>query len=359
MGIGGWRNYSEMPVSEWDDYLIHQVTDTIEMAGTFDPHFMERLLFVSHNAEGTLHLIAGAGTYPNAGVMDGFVCVRHKDVQRNIRISRHLQNDRARTEIGPLSFKVLEPLKRWGIYLGENDYGIGCSLEFQGRAAPFAWPLTSREKRITGPARRMHAHFDQPGFYTGTITFEDQQFNVDGFLGARDRSWGIRRPTFFRMTGLYFWTQAQFSDFSLCLFYSDSGGAFRVGAAALLNDDGSVIPIVNLRHRIEFMPTVRDYTKVEYILVEAGGKERHLTATPISPPNYLAGGGYDNRMGIDRGPFHIDGEQWSVSPSAGIESPRFGYNERDAEFQLDGEPGVGFVECAFPREPDWQYEPTF
>jgi len=357
-GIGIWRNYREMPVSEWDDYLIHQTVDTIERAGINDYHFAERLIFCSRNAEGTLHLMAGAGTFPNAGLTDGFVCVRYKNIQRNIRISRHLHNDRTRTEMGPLSFKVLEPLKRWGVYLDENDYGIGCSLEFQGRVAPWSFPVTRREQRITEPGRAGLAHFDQPGYFTGVIKFEDQQFNADGFFCIRDRTWGIRRPAWYRMAGFYFWTQAQFSSFSLCLYYFDRGENRYGGAAAILNDDGSVIPIVDIRHRIHFMPADRDYTEVEYVLVDASGKERHLSAIPISPQSYMAGGGYDNRMGLDMGPFHIDGEEWIVSSPFGIESPLFGMNQRDAEFQLDGEPGAGLIECSFSRNPNWQYEPT-
>ena len=341
-------------ITDWDEYLIHQTPETIDTVNSDDPHFMDRFHLICHNAEGTLHLQAGLGTYPNVNVMDGFVIVRHNNVQSNIRVSRHLQTDRANTEVGPLSFKVIEPMKRWGIYLGENDYNIGCSLEFSGRVAPYQYPNL-----------RNMAHYGQPGQYKGSITFEGQQFDVAGFVGPRDRSWGMRRPGSFAALEIYLWIQAQFSTFSLTLFYvklPDIDSARCQGA--ILKDDGSVVPLVEMRHRIEFIPGFRAYTNMELLLKDASGKERPLVANPISPAIYMGGGGYDDRHGLDKGPFHVEGERWDdVSQPIGIKSPLFSthhqQNQRDAEFQLDGESGIGLIESSFSNVETWQYKPSW
>jgi hypothetical protein len=343
-----------MAITEWDEYLIHQIPDTVDAVESVDPHWMDRFFFGCHNAEGTLHLMAGLGTYPNVNIMDGFACVRHNGIQRNIRVSRHLQADRANTQVGPLSFKVLAPLKRWGIYLGDNDYGIRCSLEFEGRAAPYLFPKLGTQ-----------VHYNQPGRYTGSITFEGQQFNADGFLGARDRTWGIRHAGTFAALEIYLWIQAQFPSFSLTLLYAELlDGAVRMGTGAILNDDGSVIPIVEVHHRIEFIPGLRAYNKMEMLLKDAHGEERHVIAKPISPESYMSGCGYDDRHGLDMGPFHVEGERWDdVSQPVAIDSPLFAthhqQNQRDAEFQLDGESGVGLIEASFSREETWQYKPSW
>ena len=343
-----------MAITEWDDYLIHQIPDTIDTVVGSDPHWMDRFFFGCHNTEGTLHLMAGMGTYPNVNVMDGFVCVRNKDVQRNIRLSRHLQADRANTKVGPLSFKVLEPLKRWGIYLDDNDYDIGCSIEFDGRVAPYLFPKIGGGDSESGA----QVHYNQPGRYTGSITFEGQQFNVDGFLGARDRSWGIRRPGSFAALEIYLWIQAQFSTCSLSLLYVELlGGSIRGCMGGILNDNGDVIPITETQHRIEFVPGFRAYTRMEMLLTDANGKQRNIIARPISPGCYMNGGGYDDRHGVDRGPYHVEGERWDVSQPVAIDSPLFGMHQRDAEFQLDGEPGLGLIEASFSRTEAWQYKP--
>ena len=138
-----------MAITKWDEYYIHQIIDTFDKVQTDDSHAFERTFISCHSADGTLHLVATLGTYPNRNVMDAFVSVRYKDVQRNIGLSRHLEADRANLDVGPFSLKVLEPLKRLGIYLGDNDYGIGCSLEFEARSVPRQRP-TFKPSDATG-----------------------------------------------------------------------------------------------------------------------------------------------------------------------------------------------------------------
>jgi hypothetical protein len=258
---------------------------------------------------------------------------------------------------------VLEPLKQWGIYLGDNDYDIGCSLEFEGRVAPYLHTLSGRRDLELRPEM---VHYTQEGRYKGSITFEGQQFNADGFLGPRDRSWGVRRPPAAGapVVEIYQWIHAQFSTLSLVFIYIElSAGPIHICTGAILNDDGSVIPIVELRHRIEFIPGVRAYTKMEWLLKDAEGKERHVIAKPISHVAYMFGGGYDGRHGLDRGPFHVEGERWDVSQPLDTPSPLFGTywqpNHREAQFQLDGERGVGLLETMYSPDATWQYKPSF
>lgn len=335
-----------MAITEWDDYLIHQTAKTIDAMESDDIDAMERFYVGCHNAEGTLHFTSGLGSYPNRNIMDGYVCVRHNDVQYNLRVSRHLQGDRTNTKVGPLSFKVIEPLKRWSVHIDDNDYGIRGSVEFEGRGAPY----------LTAP----RAHYDHLGRFKGSITLEGQQFSVDSFIGARDRSWGMRRPNIFMEQdwGGHFWIQVHFSSFCLTLvctgWWSETG---RCGGA-ILNDDGSVIPITEMRHRIAFMPTVRALNSVEMLLTDVNDKQRHLIAKRISPVNYLNGGGYD-RPGEDRGPLSIEGEKWDVSQMADESSPRFGLHQQIAEFQLDGEPGVGILEASFNAFKEREYKPSW
>ncbi|MFW6125637.1 MAG: DUF7065 domain-containing protein [Chloroflexota bacterium] len=345
-----------MAITPWDEYLIHQIPDTVDVVVGGDPHWMDRFFFGCHSADGTLHLMAGLGTYPNVNVMDGFVCVRHNNRQRNIRLSRHLENDRADARIGPLSFEVLAPLTRWGVYLNDNDHDIGCSIEFHGRVPPYLFPKIGGGD-TEAPAQ---VHYNQPGRYTGTISFEGQQFDAGGFLGARDRSWGVRRPGSFAALDIYFWIQAQFTTCSLSLLYVELlNGEARVSMGGILNDDGSAMPIAETRHRIDFSSQLRTYSTVEMQLVDANGRERHVVARPLSPGSYMNGGGYDDRHGVDRGAFHVEGEAWDVSQPVALDSPLYGLHQRDAEFQLDGEPGIGLIEASFTKNEAWQYKPTW
>ncbi len=121
-----------MPITKWDEYLIHQAYDTIDAGVDVD-----RLYVACHDSKGDLHVAVGMGAYARTKIMDGFVIVRQKTVQHNLRFSRHLGDDRADTRIGPLTVTVIEPLKRWGVFLEDNDYDITCAFEFEGRTAPY------------------------------------------------------------------------------------------------------------------------------------------------------------------------------------------------------------------------------
>ena len=254
--------------------------------------------------------------------------------------------------IGPLSVKVIEPLKRWGLYVDENDYGIGCSIEFEGRTSIYMHKM----------ANMPFVHYNQTGRYKGNITLDNKEFNVDGYIGFRDRSWRISFAKTDVASFGHFFIQAHFANSCLSLV----GGPLWEGrqpffATAILNDDGSIIPIVDVRHRVEFMPAVRALTSVEFLLEDNEGKERHVIAKPISPAIYFTGAGYE-RQGEDKGPFHMEGEQWDVSQPADIGSPLFGpvgMCEHIAEFQLDGEPGVGIREVSYSPDKKREYKPTW
>ena len=301
-----------MAITKWDEYLIHQTYDTID-AGEVE---VDRLYLSCHNTDGTLHLAMGLGSYPQANIMDGYICVRHENRQHNLRLSRHLQGDRADTQIGPLSVKVIEPLKQWGLYLDDNDYGIRCSLEFKARS-----PIYTHK-----PSMIPFVHYNQMGRYAGSITLGSRQFNADGFIGARDRSW---RAWFSKNPAVksgHCLILAHFTDFCLSL----AGVPLWEGpepswGAAILHDDGSIIPITEMYHRIEFHPKVRSLTKLNLLLKDADGKERYVTAQPISPAIYFTGACYD-REGEDKGAFSMEGEQWDVSQPIDVDSPRIGQN---------------------------------
>jgi hypothetical protein len=97
---------------------------------------------------------------------------------------------------------------------------------------------------------------------------------------------------------------------------------------------------------------------MEMMLVDADGRERKMTVTPLSHASYMSGGGYDDLHGLDRGAFHVEGERWDVSRPVGVDSPLYGLHQRDAELSLDGESGVGLIEASFTRSETWRYKPS-
>jgi hypothetical protein len=339
-----------MKISKWDDYLIHQVAKPIDTLGTDNPNFMDRIWFMCYSEDGSLQMMAGLGAHPNKKLMDGFLLVRHKGIQRNVRVSRHVHDDRSDAVIGPLSFEVVAPQKEWRIRLADNDYGIGCALDFDARMAPFLYPTL-------GFTDQEQLHYKQPGHCSGTITFEGKEFAVRAAPAVRDRSWGVRKPGIVSGLDVLVVVEAHFPSSSATLIYLDSVDGFRMRQGALMGDDGSVTAIMEMKQRVAFEGQSQKFSTVDLLLVDAKDQQRRLAGKAISDLCYFSGGGYDGRHGLDRGPYLIEGERWDVSKQDDVASV-FPYYSRIAEFELDGERGIGHVEAFFSQEKNWVYKPT-
>jgi hypothetical protein len=80
-------------------------------------------------------------------------------------------------------------LKRLKVTLAPTD-GLAAEFVFEGRAFPIEEP---RFIRRNGPRTFMdYTRLTQNGRYTGWLEVDGKRENVDGFVGTRDRSWGIR-----------------------------------------------------------------------------------------------------------------------------------------------------------------------
>ena len=66
-----------MTLSSWDDYPVHQAAEFIAHPATSDRNFYDRYYFNMHPSTGDWFAIFGYGQYPNLGVVDAFIDVRH------------------------------------------------------------------------------------------------------------------------------------------------------------------------------------------------------------------------------------------------------------------------------------------
>ena len=70
------------------------------------------------------------------------------------------------------------------------EQGIAAEIVFEGRAFPVEEP---RFIRRNGPRAFMdYTRLTQNGRYTGWMELDGKRQSVDGFMGTRDRSWGVR-----------------------------------------------------------------------------------------------------------------------------------------------------------------------
>ena len=79
----------------FDEYLIHQTSDTVDHVADGDPRFQERVFFNAHGRPGP-SLSLGIGSFPNANVMQGYVEFVDGQWRRTLRLARVLHHDRER-----------------------------------------------------------------------------------------------------------------------------------------------------------------------------------------------------------------------------------------------------------------------
>ena len=185
-----------MVLTRGDDYPIHQTADPIAYAGT-DRNFYDRYYFNGYapmrkdgGVDDDGFFAVAMGIYPHINVIDASFCWLIAGKQVNLHASRGLAMERMDTRVGPITIEVIEPLKVLKISVDAPDEKIRAEFTFTGRAFPLEEP---RFTRRNGPRVLMDVtRLTQNGTYDGWIEVDGTRTDVSGWIGTRDRSWGVR-----------------------------------------------------------------------------------------------------------------------------------------------------------------------
>lgn len=180
-----------MVLTRADDFPIHQTSEPIAYAGT-DRNFYDRYFFNGYSAaQGDKAFFAAAmGFYPHLNIADAAFVVVRNGVEIALHASRWLNMERMDLNVGPIGIEVAEPLKVLRLHVDSAEHRIKADITFTARAEPIEEP---RFIRRNGPRTFMdYTRLTQNGRYTGWIEVDGVRESVDGFVGTRDRSWGVR-----------------------------------------------------------------------------------------------------------------------------------------------------------------------
>lgn len=180
-----------MVLTKGDDFPIHQTPEPVAYAGT-DRNFYDRFFFNGYapGAGQDGFLAAAMGIYPHINVIDASFCFLVGGRQVNLHASRGLGMERLDTQVGPIAIDIIEPLKVLRIRVDAPDEKIRAEITFTGRAFPLEEP---RFTRRNGPRVLMDVtRMTQNGSYAGWVEVDGERVSIDGWLGTRDRSWGVR-----------------------------------------------------------------------------------------------------------------------------------------------------------------------
>jgi len=175
-----------------DEFPVHQAPLSMAHPATSDRNFYDRSYFNAHDRTGEVFIITGFGVYPNLGVIDAFVTVKHGDQQVTVRTSDALGDDRMSTAVGPYRIEVIEPLERLRVVCDAAEHGIELDMTWQGSFPAIDEPphVIRRGNKVILDAQR----FAQVGTWEGRLVVDGTEFAIDPrqWVGTRDRSWGIR-----------------------------------------------------------------------------------------------------------------------------------------------------------------------
>jgi hypothetical protein len=223
-----------------DEFPIHQAPLSMAYFATSDRNVYDRCILHCYQRDGERQLIAGLGVYPHLGVIDGFVTLRIGGRQLVVRASDALGVDRMTQAVGPLRIEVVEPLEKLRLVCQDTGLGLACDLTFRASS-----PAHDEPRHITrsGAQTVLNAQrFIQMGDWSGTIHADGEEIrvNASSWVGARDRSWGVRpvgeslprdAPTAPGITGgghWHIWVPLRFTDFTIFVIVQELADGTRI-----------------------------------------------------------------------------------------------------------------------------------
>ncbi len=151
-----------------DEYPFHQVTDTFAAVAGSDPSWNDGHYICAADQGGEMAFTSNVRLYANNDVLDGFVCLRHRDRQYNVRVSRRLRPDMEYLGAGPLRLEVVEPLSAVRLVLDENAIGIALDVTCHTANVPYMGPIEIR--RLEGGLMSERATYEITGGAEGWVS---------------------------------------------------------------------------------------------------------------------------------------------------------------------------------------------
>jgi hypothetical protein len=294
-----------------DENLTHQIVDTFASVAQSDPSWTEKIWTIAHARDNSLQAVLGIGKYTNRGVFDGAAGVCRGTEQWTVRAGRRLSSDPNGTDVGPLQYRVVEPLRAIRISLEENEHApIAFDLTLRGlfdAALEDPWPDRSPDGfRVTHNVLR----YRQVGVASGWIELEGERTDVDAeqWISVRDHSWGIRpgvgKPipglprggkgiTHMFMTWLPMTlTRDDGTPYSLFVFYQEERGQGFHSVRSFAEEqftDGTSKRFAHVEQDFHFRDDNRRFTHGTLTLVGDDGSRRPLTITAAGPGGFHLG----------------------------------------------------------------------
>lgn len=357
-----------------DEQLNHQIADTFGRVGQTDRAWTEKIWAMAAARDGSVNISFGLGKYINRNVLDGFAGISRGTEQWTVRGSRRLTPNIEQSVVGPISYEVVDPLRRTRYRLDSNDIvPIAFDVEIESQVPP---AVEERETHISRSRLRVDAdvvRFHQAGVARGWVEIDGDrtEFDDSAWVGSRDRSWGVRyaigqpvddvelSPTPPGTSGMFIWmpismTRLDGKPFTMFVYfqrYQGTGWSSGSARGAIELPDGRSKAFVDVLPEFTFRDDNRRFTGGTLRVVMADGSQRSYRVDPVSDTGFHLGtglyGGLDGHYhGEWRGELHVEGEHLQHCDQ--VDVVRRIHQHRDCIVRVedlgDGSTGVGAMQ---------------
>ena len=237
--------------TDLDEQFVHQIPELLPTVVTPHPYWRESYFFDVHDPSGTGDAVFfTVAHYPARERMDSLQMGRVGGVQLLGLHDRAYDGDPHTTAMPGARVEVVEPWREVRLWADPETSVIGLDMTFTARTQPYGLKrgtMTAGDEIIWD-----QSHIFQSGSYTGTYTVAGETRAVDGWIGQRDHSWGIRDHG---RCPLWQWFQIQLDDGFLGVWHwelPDGRHVYTDGCWA--GTDGSdPVPVVDFRTDVSWL----------------------------------------------------------------------------------------------------------
>jgi len=344
-----------MPVP-LDEFPIHQGPQTMKYFVTSDRNVYDRCIMHALSRDGERQVAVGLGVYPHVGVIDAYMAIRNGRSLSSLRVSGELGDDRLQQVVGPMRIDVVEGLQTVH-FTCADAHGVCADLTWEGSFPAIDEP---RHTRRQGDDVILDAfRFVQTASVTGSLTLDGTELLGDEveWVGARDRSWGVRPVGAGAPAGQphepamwWCWIPLRFDDFALMFVLEEDAEGYRtINEAVRVWPNGRIEQLGWAEPDITYGPGSRYPLRATIGLKERGGKDLTLEIEPMGPMPLSVGLGYGpDDDGWNHGRWM--GESWAQRVDHDLDSEpvqqRVAWSMIDhaARATLDGQVGYGIFE---------------
>ena len=233
--------------TDLDEQFVHQIPDLLPRVATMHPHWRESYFFDLHrpDARGDVVFFTMA-SYPGRGGIDSIQMGKVAGQSILGRLERAYDDDPHTTSLPGARVEVVRPWEEIRLYADPTEgAAIGLDVTFRARTQPYG--LRRGTMRAGDDVVWDQSHILQSGVYTGSYSVDGTTYDVDGWIGQRDHSWGIRDHG---RCPLWLWFQLQFDDGVLGVWHWELADGARIYTdGCWAGTDGSdPVPVVDFRH---------------------------------------------------------------------------------------------------------------